>query len=520
MERGARIHQEKRDPTTLYLEISLDSSITFKEQILHFIQAQKKQEGSLKESSIYTLIHVSSPQNKDTSELYLEIQSQFQAFFTLIQSYLKLCKTEETLSQLKSHSIGVCLHTSPLNQNQSTLGSTLTQGGLQGWIKSLSQEESKLEWYLCEDFGSLDQKTNQQTAFSFFHHHALVQIGLSLKKQKKSSSKALSYRRKQINPSTEQWEYEAYDDASLSSEQSRSEGATHSWESISDLLVTGGGRGITALCLQTLPLQNKTLWICGRTPRLVPPSQRSQQETLYLQAIQSASTPQDEVRNLLHAHAQLDLPSLPLPHIKKLHTRLTAQIELDQRLSYFESLGARVEYLSVDVAHPTSITKAIQARDPNALSRIQGVIHGAGILNDQYFIKKEWEPFQQVLQVKTALFSWIEQTLPNLTFLVGFSSVSAALGNQGQTDYACANAMMDAYIEWKSQMKSELYGVSMQWGPWSGAGMVSESLEAYYQKAGIQLIPAHEGQRCFKEDTLLLNPRQSGIFLRSFPFVR
>ena len=193
---------------------------------------------------------------------------------------------------------------------------------------------------------------------------------------------------------------------------------------------------------------------------------------------------------------------------------------METHLSQFEVLGARVEYLSVDVARPDSITQEIQKRDPKAISRIQGVIHGAGILNDQYFIKKEWSRFNQVLQVKTALLAWIENHLPSLQLLVGFSSVSAALGNQGQTDYACANAMMDAYIEWKTQNTPTIYALALQWGPWSGAGMVSESLEMYYQKAGIQLIPSSIGQSAFQEDVSLLNPKESGVILRSFPFNR
>jgi NAD(P)-dependent dehydrogenase (short-subunit alcohol dehydrogenase family) len=295
------------------------------------------------------------------------------------------------------------------------------------------------------------------------------------------------------------------------------------WSDLTDLLITGGGRGITALCAQALPLQNKTLWICGRTPRLAPQSEWSQQDQTYIKALKEAKTPQEEIKNLLKAHAHLDLPSLPLPQFKKIHKELTAQLELEAHLVYFKSLGAHVEYLSVDVAHPESITQAIQKRDPSALSRIQGVIHGAGILNDSYFIKKEWIHFNQVLQVKTALLLWIQESLPALRLLVGFSSVSAALGNQGQTDYACANAMIDAYIEKRTRCSSDqsdsaIYGLSLQWGPWSGAGMVSDSLEAYYQKAGIRLIPAQEGQDAFREDILCLNPQKSGVFLRSFPF--
>ncbi|MNY57899.1 hypothetical protein D3C86_1941660 [compost metagenome] len=39
--------------------------------------------------------------------------------------------------------------------------------------------------------------------------------------------------------------------------------------------------------------------------------------------------------------------------------------------------------------------------------------------------------------------------------------------------------------------------ISINWGPWKGAGMVSQSLETEYERRGISLIPLEEGKEVF-----------------------
>lgn len=65
-----------------------------------------------------------------------------------------------------------------------------------------------------------------------------------------------------------------------------------------------------------------------------------------------------------------------------------------------------------------------------------------------------------------------------------FSSVSAALGNRGQANYAAANAALDASASVLAACGQ--HACSMQWGAWAGAGMASASpqLLARLEKAG------------------------------------
>lgn len=57
--------------------------------------------------------------------------------------------------------------------------------------------------------------------------------------------------------------------------------------------------------------------------------------------------------------------------------------------------------------------------------------------------------------------------------LVLFSSIAALTGPAGSTNYAAANASLDALAAYLRQQGTA--GASVQWGAWSGVGMVSHN---------------------------------------------
>jgi NAD(P)-dependent dehydrogenase (short-subunit alcohol dehydrogenase family) len=80
----------------------------------------------------------------------------------------------------------------------------------------------------------------------------------------------------------------------------------------------------------------------------------------------------------------------------------------------------------------------------------------------------------------------------DVRFVVFFSSVAGAFGNAGQTDYAAANDALDKIA---LRLATRLDGrvVSVAWGPWGGAGMVSPELARQYASRGVGLIPPEHG---------------------------
>jgi len=116
------------------------------------------------------------------------------------------------------------------------------------------------------------------------------------------------------------------------------------------------------------------------------------------------------------------------------------------------------------------------------------------------------ESFERVFRTKvdgaTNLVSGLRS---DLRFLVLFGSVAGVFGNRGQADYAAANDALDSLAQrWSGQFRGRV--VSVDWGPWAGAGMVSAELEREYAKRGVGLIGVEDGVACLLRE-LAWGPR-------------
>ncbi|MFQ6043707.1 MAG: SDR family NAD(P)-dependent oxidoreductase, partial [Candidatus Poribacteria bacterium] len=137
--------------------------------------------------------------------------------------------------------------------------------------------------------------------------------------------------------------------------------------------------------------------------------------------------------------------------------------------------------------------------------RLDGVIHGAGIIEDKLIKDKTPESFDKVFDTKVKSAFVLSRKLrpESLKFLVFFSSVAGRFGNRGQSDYAAANEVYNKlaiYLDkrWPGRV------VSIIWGPWfrSGTGMVSLELQKQYALHGLELVPQSVGPRKLCEELI------------------
>ncbi|MGW6932108.1 SDR family NAD(P)-dependent oxidoreductase [Lentzea sp. NPDC054927] len=231
------------------------------------------------------------------------------------------------------------------------------------------------------------------------------------------------------------------------------------------VLLTGGARGITALAATELAERTGChIELIGRTP-IAPEDHR----------LSHATTEPELVKALFELGEKDNVPAKA--------RKVLAEREVRQTMERLRAKASSVRYHECDVTD----TEAVQAvlDDIKArFGRIDGVIHGAGVLDDKLIEAKTQESFDRVWATKVNGAKAFTDG-----FLVLFGSVSGVFGNRGQADYSAANDALDRMARfWGTQRRV----VAVDWGPWAGAGM-AVGLADEYARRGIPLIEPQQG---------------------------
>ncbi|WP_204824184.1 SDR family NAD(P)-dependent oxidoreductase [Paenibacillus nicotianae] len=178
---------------------------------------------------------------------------------------------------------------------------------------------------------------------------------------------------------------------------------------------------------------------------------------------------------------------------------------IDESILYsLQSKEATVIYKQLDLTQQEDVTRLI-ASITQQYGVLNGIIHSAGMTQDNFIIKKTTEEFNQVLAPKvtgTVNLDLATRLIP-LDFFILFSSVASAFGNAGQADYATANAFMDQYaIDRHQQVVARQRSgqtVSFNWGLWVEGGMHidKETAQFLYRTTGMRPLPTEIGLQLF-----------------------
>ncbi|ODS25133.1 hypothetical protein AB835_00250 [Candidatus Endobugula sertula] len=145
-------------------------------------------------------------------------------------------------------------------------------------------------------------------------------------------------------------------------------------------------------------------------------------------------------------------------------------------LKELTSLGAKVLYRQMDVSKSNEVESLVK-HVVKEYGRLNGILHMAGIIQDNFILMKTVEEFKSTLSPKVTGTVNLDQATKNinLDFFILFSSISSVYGNMGQSDYATANAFMDEFSEYRNTLVSykERSGktVSINWPYWQEGGM-------------------------------------------------
>ncbi|MEP9411408.1 MAG: SDR family NAD(P)-dependent oxidoreductase [Candidatus Brocadia sp.] len=250
------------------------------------------------------------------------------------------------------------------------------------------------------------------------------------------------------------------------------------------ILITGGARGITAeVACELARRYQPVIILVGRSP--LPASYESP-ETAELVSPQELKT---AFINQMRRSGQSVTPA----QVETACTHLLHEREMRNNLTAMRQAGATVRYYQIDVCNEEAFSSLID-EIYRSYGRLDGVVHGAGIIEDKLIEDKTPESFNRVFYTKVGSAFILSRKLrpDSLRFLIFFSSVAGCFGNRGQCDYAAANEVLNklaVYLDcqWPGRV------VAINWGPWEKTGMVSAEARRQFEERGVELIPSGAG---------------------------
>ncbi|MCP3141863.1 type I polyketide synthase [Pyxidicoccus xibeiensis] len=267
---------------------------------------------------------------------------------------------------------------------------------------------------------------------------------------------------------------------------------TPTLDSRSVVLLTGGGRGVTAV------LAGALLKRYGCKVVLVGRSDPGEAPERVLQA-------RDEdlagVEREFYATELASNRAARLPELRKRFERYLAARELKATLEGLARLPGQMVYRTADVTRPEEVERVVREL-AHAHGRLDLVVHGAGTQTSKKLNRRRLAELRTNLDTKLlGLRNLREACASHFGKPVPFHVLTSAfsfIGNDGQADYGAANEALDRLCAWVSDASQEVRWCSVGWLAWDGIGMTRGSeyrvLGASRQLRGIR---AEEGEALF-----------------------
>ncbi|GAA1985928.1 type I polyketide synthase [Kitasatospora viridis] len=179
-------------------------------------------------------------------------------------------------------------------------------------------------------------------------------------------------------------------------------------------------------------------------------------------------------------------------HLALLSRRGPQAPEAPALLARLTERGVHATAHAVDVTDRAALREVIDAVDATG-HPLRGVVHAAMHMDDAPLSQLTDDRFAAVLAPKVTGAALLDQLTADreLDLFLGYSSVSAAIGNPGQSAYAAANAYLEALA--RARRAAGRPGTALAWGPIGETGYVARhAMEAAMAERGLELLTPAE----------------------------
>jgi len=175
--------------------------------------------------------------------------------------------------------------------------------------------------------------------------------------------------------------------------------------------------------------------------------------------------------------------------------------ELTENLARMQAAGLRVAYERADVTNAEQVRAAIE-RAVAKLGPVTAVMHGAGRNEPTALYSLTEQTFKQTLAPKidglNAVLDSIDPTKVKL--LITFGSIIGRAGLRGEAHYATANDWMSELTVRFGRDFPQARAIALEWSVWSGAGMGEKlGVVGALMRDGITPIPTEDGIQMLRQ---------------------